>query len=575
MAFSPDEYTGKGFGKYEVLCRLAVGGMAEIFLGFSRSGPFNFTPLVLKRLLSDQRDDPTAMRLLIDEARNTATLNHPNVARVLDLEVTQDDVLLVIQFINGANLEELIKAALEKKELLPVGFVLAAMRDAAQGLHHAHSHTDTSGKPRPIVHRDVTPRNIMVGFDGKGRVLDFGIARKLGAESRTMAGMVRGTTAYMSPEQAIGNPPDHRSDLFALGTIFHELLVGRRLFSRENPSKEMAAVYEAPIPFPSVGNPRVPKAIDAVVMKLLERPVNQRYQSATDFVRDLTQAAGSTLWTPEHSGQFVRDLFAVRRKQVDLLLDRVAVAAGMSDEKTGTGVIDDDEPRTMIERPGLAGTQIDRPSLRASANKATARTTEGLGRIETGTNPGLERPPLDAATDPGRVGAPTDPNRDADDLPTHFFKPRFEGGPGETFDTANDPEATSTGVSDDGPRSRSLLLVIGGVVAMLVGAFGGAFLYRSIQAPGATGPSAVRPNDPNAPGVGRVSITSDRPAEVQIGKQFLGRTPVVDVYLPSGETLLRLREPNGPWREAKVQVKKETMNKFELKLDVLPMATSP
>ena len=573
MAFSPDEYSGKSFGKYEVLCRLAVGGMAEIFLGFSRSGPFNFTPLVLKRLLSDQREDPTAMRLLIDEARNTATLNHPNVARVLDLEVTQDDVLLVIQFINGANLEELIKASLEKKELLPVGFVLAAMRDAAQGLNHAHTHSDTSGKPRPIVHRDVTPRNIMVGFDGKGRVLDFGIARKLGAESRTVAGMVRGTTAYMSPEQAIGNPPDHRSDLFALGTIFHELLVGRRLFSRENPAKEMAAVYEAPIPFPSTLNARVPKAIDAVVMKLLERPVQQRYQSATDFVKELTHAAGSNLWTAEHSGQFVRDLFAVRRKQVDMLLERVAAAAGMSDEKTGTGVIDDDEPRTQIDRPGLAGTQIDRPSLRASANSATARTTDGLGRIETGTQPGLERPPnvgpsVEVATDPGRLSPTTDPNRDADVVPTHFFKPRFDAG-------GEDPEATSTGVSDERGGSRSLLLVIGGVVAMLVGAFGGAFLYRSIQTQGTTGPPAVRPNDPNAPGVGRVSISSDRPAEVQIGNQLLGRTPVVDVYLPSGETLLRLREPNGPWREAKVSVKKDTINKFELKLDGLPMAKAP
>ena len=99
MGFSPDEYTGKTFGKYEVLCRLAVGGMAEIFLGFARSGPFAFQPLVLKRLLQDQREEPTAMRLLIDEARNMATLNHPNVARVYDLEVTSEDVLLVIQFI--------------------------------------------------------------------------------------------------------------------------------------------------------------------------------------------------------------------------------------------------------------------------------------------------------------------------------------------------------------------------------------------------------------------------------------------------------------------------------------------
>lgn len=571
MGFSPDEFTGRTFGKYEVLCRLAVGGMAEIFLGFARGGPFAFQPLVLKRLLSDQREDPTAMRLLIDEAKNTATLNHPNVARVLDLEVTQDDALLVIQYINGANLEELIKASLEKKELLPVGFVLAAIRDAAQGLHHAHQHRDASGQVRPIVHRDVTPRNIMVGFDGKGRVLDFGIARKLGAESRTMAGMVRGTTAYMSPEQAIGHPPDWRSDLFALGTILHELLVGQRLFSRENPAKEMAAVYEAPIPFPSVVNKRVPKALDPVVMKLLERPVQQRYQSATDFVRELTQAAGSALWTPERSAEAVRALFHARRQSVEALLERVAVAAGLSDEKTGTGIPglpglsglagDEEEPKTMIERPKMPVS-------------STAQTAGNLGRIETGTQPGLVRGSSptqprerELATDPGRIAAPTDPNRDADDVPTHFFKPKFDGAE-QTMDTDGpvDIEATSTGVDEGAGRGRSVLLLVGGLVAILVGAVGGALLYRSFQTQG----PRPRPGATAVQGVGRVSIGTDRPAEVQLDGKPLGKTPVVDVYLPAGATSLRLREPGGPWREVVLNVKKDQLNKFEVKLDTLP-----
>jgi serine/threonine protein kinase len=564
MPFAPDDYTGKTFGKYEVLCRLAVGGMAEIFLGFGRSGPFAFTPLVLKRLLSDAREDPNAMRLLIDEARNTATLNHPNLARVLDLEVTKDDVFLVIQFINGANLEELIKASLDKKELLPVGFVCAAIRDAAQGLNHAHLHKDANGEARPIVHRDVTPRNIMVGFDGKGRVLDFGIARKLGSESRTMAGMVRGTTAYMSPEQAIGRPPDNRSDLFALGIMMHEMLVGQRLFSRENPAKEMAAVYEAPIPIPSVANRRVPKALDAVVMKLLERGVDKRYQTATDFVRDLGLAAGSSTWSPEKCGELVKGLFADRSRSVEGLLDRVAAAAGLSDEKTGTGVLDEDEPRTQIERPSLP--------LAARAAVATQRgqaTDTNRGLLARPTSPAVVA--LDNATDPGgKPIAPTDPNRDADDdagVPTHFFKPKFDGGPSDTMDgAAVEPEATATGVNDERGGGRTLLLVVGGLVAMAVGAFGGALVYRSFQDDPGKGPVEA------TPGVGRVSIATDRPAEVQLGGQILGRTPVVDLYLPSGSTILRLREPpNGPWREAVLNVKRDQVNKFEVKLDALPV----
>jgi serine/threonine protein kinase len=567
MGFGPDDYTGKTFGKYEVLCRLAVGGMAEIFLGFCRAGPFAFQPLVLKRLLSDQREDPTAMRLLIDEARNTATLSHPNVARVFDLEVTQDDVLLVIQFINGANLEELIKASLEKKELLPVGFIVSVMRDAAQGLNHAHGHKDGGGQPRPIVHRDVTPRNVMVGFDGKTRVLDFGIARKLGAESRTVAGMVRGTTAYMSPEQAIGHPPDHRSDIFALGTIFHELLVGQRLFSRENPAREMAAVYEAPIPVPSVANRRVPKPLDAVVMKLLERAVDKRYQTATDFVREVGLAAGTTAWPPERCSELVRSLFAERRASIDALLDRIAVAAGMADEKTGTGAIadfsDEDEPRTMIERPGLAGRSKDEPNTQPPSMKPG---------FETNTQPGLK--PRELATDPGLRAAPTDPNRDAPDgdvdVPTHFFKPKF--GPDQTMDGV-DVESTSTGVDETVPgarRNRSVVLVVGAILAMSIGAFGGAMLYRSIQAN--RQPAPRPPTEEAKPGVGRVSINTDRIAEVQLGGQILGKTPVVDVYLPSGNTVLRLREPPaGPWREVVLNVKRDQMNKFEVKLDDLPV----
>jgi hypothetical protein len=163
-----------------------------------------------------------------------------------------------------------------------------------------------------------------------------------------------------------------------------------------------------------------------------------------------------------------------------------------------------------------------------------------------------------------RGAAPTDPNRDADDLPTNFFKPRFDGGPNETMD----PEATSTGVSEPAGAGRSVLMALGGLIAMAIGAFGGAMIYRSIQDGAAPTVKSTGP----APGVGRVSISSDRPAEVQLGGQLLGKTPVVDVYLPSGTTVLRLREPNGPWREAVLNVKKDQMNKFEVKLDTLPVA---
>ena len=287
MPYVADEFTGRSFGKYEVLCRLAVGGMAEIFLGYAKSGPSAWKPVVLKRILTEHREDDQSMQMLIDEAKITATLNHPNVAQVLDLEIAGDEVLLVIEFIRGATIEEIVTAVTDKKEVVPLGFVLSAIRDCAQGLHHAHSHKDGTGKPMPIIHRDVTPKNLMVDFEGLGKVLDFGIARAMGAARRTVAGMVRGTSAYMSPEQAVDGKMDTRTDIFSLGTIFHELLTGQRLFHRGNAGKEMAAVYEAEVPPPSSINRRVPKALDAVVLKALERPLARRYQTGLEMVRDL------------------------------------------------------------------------------------------------------------------------------------------------------------------------------------------------------------------------------------------------------------------------------------------------
>ncbi len=147
MEWSEDEFTGRRFGKYEVLCRLAVGGMAEIFLAFPRSGDHIGEPVVLKRILADQREDENALQMLLDEAKLTATLNHPNVAKVLDLEVDGEEVLLVIELIAGANMEEIVAIFQETKEAVPLGMALTVVREAAQGLAHAHAHLDAKGRP--------------------------------------------------------------------------------------------------------------------------------------------------------------------------------------------------------------------------------------------------------------------------------------------------------------------------------------------------------------------------------------------------------------------------------------------
>ncbi len=595
MPYVADEFTGRTFGKYEVLCRMTVGGMAEIFLAFSRTGPFAYKPLVLKRILTERREDDSSMQMLIDEARITATLNHENVARVLDLEIAGDEVLLVIEFISGATLDELIQVVLEKKEVVPLGFVLTAIRDCAQGLHHAHSHKDAAGKPLPIIHRDVTPKNLMVDFDGIGKVLDFGIARAMGAARRTVAGMVRGTSAYMSPEQAIDSKLDIRTDIFSLGTIFHELLTGQRLFYRGNAGKEMAAVYEAEVPAPSAVNRRVPKALDAVVLKALERPLNKRYQSALELVRDLSLAASSTAWPAERCADLVRNRFARRSDDV------VTLVALMREHEAEVGSATlPSRPAFNVDRPTQ---QVNSPSFRASARPQT-------GTLQKSQREGDE--------------ANTDENRRADDqaIPTKFFTPNFSTpNPDDDFIsraspppmvteraslrsmgvvpqmhiTYEEPNATSADVdstyvnvdstlvrepptspqvrpttrteSGAAPRRRpskgtsGLGVVMAALGALAVGAIGGVVIHKSM------GGGASAGNTLQA--VGRLSLNTDRAAEVQLSPNMIARTPVVDVWLYAGKHRFKVREPNGQWLALDVDVKPDGVTKLNVKLDSL------
>jgi len=622
MPFVADEFTGRRFGKYEVLCRLAVGGMAEIFLGFPLAGPFAFKPVVLKRILSDHREDPSSLQMLIDEAKLTAQLHHKHVAQVLDLEVAGEDVILVIELIQGANLEELVETVTERKEVLPLGFVIAAIRDAAQGLQHAHGYKDSKGAAMPIIHRDVTPRNLMVTFDGIGKVLDFGIARAVGASRRTVAGMVRGTAAYMSPEQAIDAKVDTRTDIFSLGTIFHELLTGQRLFARGNPGKEMAAVYEAEIPVPSVVNKRVPKALDAVVLRALERSVSRRYQLPIELIRDLGLAAGSTAWPPERCGQFVADLFKDRQKQLGVLL------AMIPDE--GSAAATTDVGRERLSDEELAGNDV--------------RTVVGLpvpdktlpGSGPGGTGQSTVRPPRPSTTPP-RKGPPSRPpvqSKEADPAaPTKFFMPEFaaKGGGGREGDRITDegpipdipsapapttmvteprmmspsladtsgelplppqrPRATPLPPEDQTPASvpapqaplrrnlsteqrmipggpgtqtqpaqrgggRTVILVIGALGAMVLGAAGGVLVYRSMA-----------PQKTQA-GVGRVSVSTDRPAEVKMGDTIL-KAPFADVYLGTGKQVMEVRElgSDGPWKRVEFEIAPDKVTKLEIHLD--------
>jgi serine/threonine protein kinase len=610
MAFVADEFTGRRFGKYEVLCRVAVGGMAEIFLGFAHGGPFAFKPVVLKRILSEQREDPTSMQMLIDEAKLTAQLSHPHVAQVLDLEVAGEDVLLVIELIQGANLEELVDGFNRSKEPVPLGLVIAVIRDAAQGLHHAHTYKDAKGNPVPIIHRDVTPRNLMVTFEGVGKVLDFGIARAAGASRRTVAGMVRGTAAYMSPEQAIDAKVDTRSDIFSLGTIFHELLVGQRLFARGNPAKEMAAVYEAEIPIPSIANKRVPKALDAVVLRALERSVSRRYQTPAELIRDLNLAAAGIAFTPERCGEIIKERFAARLRDLTALLDLIPddpSSAASTDVSRKEMALGEEQLRTLVAPLPTAASA----AAAGSASPTTEMELDGSltmpvnvksvnARVSQQQRKVPSRPPEKVEKSDKLT---TDPARSSDEsqVPTRFFTPQFDASKNAGNDRITDEGpvpadvkappptvVTQPGVDPSGskppagsrqsrrhlpptsdtatqPRmntgGRTVGLIIGALLAMVLGAAGGVLVYRSVSAQ----------RSPTI-GLGRLSIATDRPAEVKLGDEVL-HAPIDDVYLPIGHHALAVRENGGTaWRTLEVDVSADRPTRLEVKLDTLPAA---
>lgn len=557
MKWTTDEFTGRRFGKYEVLCRLAIGGMAEIFLGFARAGPFLGRPVVIKRILNEQREDPNALQMLLDEAKMTATLSHPNVAQVMDLESDGEEILLVIEFITGANVEEIVEAYTARQEPVPLGFAITVIREAAQGLGHAHAHKNSRGELLPIIHRDVTPRNVMVDFEGATKVLDFGIARAKGSERRTQAGMVRGTTAYMSPEQAVGKELDPRTDLFSLGIIFHELLTGQRLFYKGNPGEEMAAVYEGEIPLPSKVNRRVPKALDNVVMRILERKLDKRYQTAFELIRDLSLAAGSTAWGKERCAELVRERFSARQKDIEKLIVRIPNRSAPVPTTPSAPAYP--EGRTIVSKAQLA-------PAGSGTGENDARTMIGAAplndrRVPMGTEPGR-----DVATDPGRPimqsrpatppapQPPTNPSSqglnanelfDHEDMEDAGARTRIIPGGSlralpRVSEQPTDPrrQAVPAAAPRQEPGRSNGVLILAAIVALLLGAVGGAFIFRTMQAPPQAQASVVH-----------FSLSADRPVSVWLGKQELGTTPV-SVFVPSGRHLLELREEEGGARRS-------------------------
>jgi serine/threonine protein kinase len=310
----PQPEVGSSASSYEILAKLATGGMAEIFLarGASTAGIERY--VVLKRILRERATDAAFVRMFLDEAKLAAQLQHPNIAQVYDIGKLGDSYFFTMEYVHGETVRALLHRSHGLKRPIPVGSVLAVAAGAASGLHHAHERIGMDGKHLGIVHRDVSPSNLMVSYEGTVKLVDFGVAKAALNSQETRSGTVKGKIAYLSPEQCRGRPIDRRSDLFSLGIVMWEMLTTERLFRHPSDFETMASIVNEPTPPPSSRRPDVPAELDQLVLRLLAKEPEDRYQNAGDVVEDIEQLAvraGAVLSTAG-LGRVVRELFGQR-----------------------------------------------------------------------------------------------------------------------------------------------------------------------------------------------------------------------------------------------------------------------
>ncbi|MBI3183647.1 MAG: tetratricopeptide repeat protein [Myxococcales bacterium] len=302
------------FGKYELVRKLGTGGMGEVFLAKPAPGvfpPHGCDQLVIKRILPHLTENARFLRLFLDEARMAARLAHPNIARILELDEVGGCWFVGMEYVAGKDLREVCRQAKEAKLPIPVGVACRIARQLAQGLDYAHRSTDPTGRPLKLVHRDVSPHNVLLGFDGSVKLIDFGVAKAANKTSVTATGVLKGKFPYMSPEQAEGKRIDRRADVFAMGIVLWEMLAGRSLFRGKSDAATLKLVKACEVSPPSAHNSRVPTELDALVLRALEKAPKDRFQEAGALAAALEELLSVRTAVASRSdvGAYVRRLF--------------------------------------------------------------------------------------------------------------------------------------------------------------------------------------------------------------------------------------------------------------------------
>ncbi len=273
--------------RYELIGRLAVGGMAELFLARPRDPAHTGHVVVVKRILPQLAEDPEFVRMFRDEANLAATLHHPNIVAVYDVGLQGDEPFFTMEYVHGESLRTIVRNAQSRNEPIPLQHILTIAVGITAALHHAHEHLDSQGRPLMIVHRDVSPTNVLVGYDGVVKIVDFGIAKAAAATHVTQAGMLKGKASYMSPEQCRAEVVDRRSDIFSIGILLYELTTLQRLFRGDNELAILHQILTGSMTPPSQVVPGYPRDLEQILIRTLSTAPVGRQASAAELQQQL------------------------------------------------------------------------------------------------------------------------------------------------------------------------------------------------------------------------------------------------------------------------------------------------
>jgi serine/threonine protein kinase len=342
------------FGKYILLDRIAIGGMAEIFRA-KATGVESFEKiLAIKRIHPNMSDDKDFIKMFIDEAKIVGQLAHPNIAQIFELGRIEGHHFIAMEFIWGKDLLQLLTKFKRQRAFMnpyQAGFITSRICEA---LDYAHKKRNAVGEPINIVHRDVSPQNILVSYDGEVKIIDFGIAKARDRSSQTAAGVLKGKFGYMSPEQVRGLPIDHRSDIFAIGTLLYEMLTSKPLFVGNSDLDVLEKVRNVDIPPPRQVNPKIPPQLEKIILKALEKDVDDRYQWGSEMQEDLDKFINSIdpIYSAKRLGDWMQKVFNVEKsKEQNTLESMLVVAEEMLDPGVAmaqTQAVGDGDEKTVM-----------------------------------------------------------------------------------------------------------------------------------------------------------------------------------------------------------------------------------